>query len=118
MKRIYLRSPLLPQVGVSYWRQAYVWPAMDNVRLTFDYDLRYLPDYFLSDQQAYERLFLKPGLMVMEIKTDGHLPSWFRDVGQGLNLQQTRYSKYCSALGAKIGFSRIDQIRSKTVNDG
>lgn len=108
LKRIHLKTPLIPQVGVSYWRQAYIWPAYDNVRLTFDYDLRYLPEYFLSDQQAYERLFLSPGLMVMEVKTDGHLPIWFREVGKGLNLQQTRYSKYCSALGAKMGFSRVD----------
>ena len=107
LKRIHFSNPLSPQVGISYWRQAYVWPAFDNVRLTFDYDLRYLPQYFLEDQQAYERTFLSPGLMVMEVKTDGHLPTWFTELGKGLNLQQTRYSKYCSALGTKMGISRI-----------
>ena len=107
LKKIHFSNPLSPQVGISYWRQAYVWPAFDNVRLTFDYDLRYLPQYFLEDQQAYEKPFLNQGLMVMEVKTDGHLPTWFTELGKGLNLQQTRYSKYCSALGTKMGISRI-----------
>lgn len=91
------------KVIVYYHREAWVTAEDDNVRLTFDRELRTAR----YDGSLENRHWLKVPLqgVVLELKFDTRFPTWMRDLVQAFDLYRTSYPKYVhctSAAGAAL----------------
>jgi len=86
---------------VSYFREAYVSPASDQWRLTFDRRLRggvFEP----SEGLALPRKQTEPILdgVVLELKFTDRFPPWMRDLTRTFDLQRRSVAKYCHCVDA------------------
>lgn len=90
MKTLFLK----PVVLVDYIREAYTYPV-ENVRITFDMDLRsglYSTELWNMDTPLLN--VLEPGYFIMEVKFNRFLPSIFTKLLAGLSSEQISVSKY------------------------
>jgi hypothetical protein len=89
-----------PVVQIRYLRFAYDSGPEGLIRLTFDTDLccrfRLLP--LTPDDPDFELPLLDPGASIMEVKTIGPVPSWFRAIIGKYSLVPRGFSKYAAAL--------------------
>jgi len=103
------RRSLQPQVLVSYCREPYLGRFNKNFRVTFDYNIKAKTSRALLDT-SHSRDVLKDGV-VMEVKFNGKLPYYIKDIIERYNLERMAYSKYCHAaescyLLPDLNFSR------------
>ena len=85
---------LIPKVIVSYERLPYVYPV-GNVRITFDRGITSssaVEDFLSGTYRA--RPILPTGTTILEVKWDGILPAFIRDMLQIDTLQWCAFSKY------------------------
>tara|TARA_Y100000310_G_C20660206_1_gene804331 strand:- start:486 stop:1247 length:762 start_codon:yes stop_codon:yes gene_type:complete len=104
----YLRS-LEPKILVSYKRQPFIGRYNKNFRVTFDYDIRAKETKDLFDPDLDVQVLSEK--VVMEIKFNGILPYYIREIIDQYNLERIAYSKYCNAIEAcylldEINFSK------------
>jgi hypothetical protein len=89
-----------PVVQIRYHRYAYDSGQEGRIRITFDTGLycrfRLLP--LLPDDRDFELPLLEPGAAVMEVKTIGPVPYWFRTLVGEFHLIPRGFSKYTIAL--------------------
>lgn len=89
-----------PVVQIRYLRYAYDSGPEGLIRITFDTGLccrfRLLP--LQPDDQDFELPLLEPGASIMEVKTIGAVPSWFRSIIGKFGLVPRGFSKYTAAL--------------------
>lgn len=85
---------LRPKVIVTYERRPFVYPA-GNVRITFDGKLlsSNAVESFL-EKEAPQRLVLKTGDSILEVKWDELLPVYIKNIFQTGDLQWSSFSKY------------------------
>lgn len=89
-----------PVVQIRYFRFAYDSGPDGTIRITFDIDprCRFRRVPLISDDQDFELPLLPTGSSVMEVKTIGQVPYWFRDLVGEFNLIPSSFSKYSTAL--------------------
>ncbi len=92
------RRSLQPQILVSYCREPYLGRFNKNFRVTFDYNIKAKASRELLDT-SNSRDVLTDGV-VMEIKFNGQLPYYIREIVESYNLERSAYSKYCRAAEA------------------
>jgi hypothetical protein len=89
-----------PVVQIRYLRYAYDSGPEGLIRVTFDTGLccrfRLLP--LTPDDPDFELPLLEPGASIMEVKTIGPVPSWFRAIIGKFGLVPRGFSKYTAAL--------------------
>ena len=89
-----------PVVQIRYLRYAYDSGPEGLIRITFDTDLccrfRLLP--LTPDDPDFELPLVAPGASIMEVKTIGSVPSWFRTIIGKYGLIPRGFSKYTAAL--------------------
>jgi hypothetical protein len=89
-----------PVVQIRYLRYAYDSGPSGLIRITFDTGLccrfRLLP--LSPDDPDFELPLLEPGASIMEVKTIGSVPSWFRSIIGRFGLVPRGFSKYTAAL--------------------
>lgn len=93
-----LRRSLSPQILVRYRREPYLGRFNKNFRVTFDYDIRARESMDIFAGEC-DHSVLADGV-VMEIKFNGRLPRYIREIIEKYNLQRVAYSKYCKAAEA------------------
>jgi len=90
-----------PKAVVAYTRKVFV--AKENeIRITFDHHIRGSEvnfDIFSNDM--VENIIFDPFLVVMEVKFNGFLLSYIKDIINEVNASELAVSKYC--LGRTIG---------------
>jgi len=102
-----------PAAYVSYVREAYVSPASDHLRVTFDRQVSGSP--FAEARRtgaARRRSPVDFGGVVLEIKFMDRFPSWLRELVWAFNLQRRAASKYVHgveawASGRPAGFASL-----------
>jgi hypothetical protein len=89
-----------PVVQIRYHRHAYDSGPDGTIRITFDLDprCRFLLKPLEPDCPDFELPLLDPGMAVMEVKTIGPVPYWFRTLVGRHNLVPRSFSKYAAAL--------------------
>ena len=102
------RKSLEPKILVRYRREPYLGRFNQNFRVTFDYDLSAVEGNSLFASGS-ERSVLPDGV-IMEIKFNGRLPHYIREIIESYSLERTAYSKYCKA--AEVCFS-LGGIRAR-----
>jgi len=87
---------LKPRIIVTYMRKPLVGRGKNNLRITFDYDLRVarMPDVKLLT--AYRKIM--PNYLVLELKCDNIIPFKIHEIIQQYQLVRGSYSKYCYGI--------------------
>lgn len=89
-----------PVVQIRYHRYAFDSGPEGTIRITFDIDprcrFRLIP--LTPDDPDFELPLLEPGSAIMEVKTIGPVPYWFRNIIGEYNLVPRGFSKYAAAL--------------------
>lgn len=94
-----------PKMLTQYRRKAYFSKYDDYARITFDKDLKYMPesdfnlipDPKLMSNYDNELQFHDGTCVVLELKCPQRVPLWFLDLIKKFDLQRSGFSKYCSA---------------------
>lgn len=96
----YCRS-LGPQILVGYKREPYLGKYNKNFRVTFDYNIwaRESRELLGTESNQPNRNVLSGGV-IMEIKFNGRLPYYIREIIEQYNLERLPFSKYCRSLEA------------------
>ena len=88
---------LEPAVFLSYEREAFAERNGGDFRVTFDENIRYRQEELWLDSDEWGTAILKPGLVLMEVKTSGGLPLWMVQALSRQKIYKTSFSKYGSA---------------------
>jgi len=89
----YYQSPT-PKAYVAYERVAYFSEEDDNLRVTFDTDIRGRFVSLTLDCDAGCEEILPKGYCIMEIKTVGAMPAWMVETLSKLKIYPSSFSKY------------------------
>ena len=88
---------LRPAVFLSYERDAFHGTEDEDLRVTFDTEIRYRQDGLSLDSDTWGIPILPPGLVLMELKVAGGLPLWMAHVLSCQGVFKTSFSKYGAA---------------------
>jgi hypothetical protein len=89
-----------PVVQIRYHRYAYDSGVDGTIRITFDLDLRCRLNLkpMRPNCDDFDLPLIEPGAAIMEVKTIGSVPYWFRSlIGDG-NLTPRSFSKYARSI--------------------
>ncbi len=113
-----------PKVLTQYRRKAYVSQVDDYARLTFDVDLRCMPEnrYNLipmEDQMSScdpEVIFDPACSVILELKCyTSHVPLWMLDLIKYFNLRRRSFSKYMTGIFEVFQLFRYDNATRMTL---
>ena len=90
-----------PRAVISYTRKVFV--AKENeIRITFDHHIKGTEsDFDIFSENLVENSIFDPYLVVMEVKFNGFMLSYIKDIISEVNTSEMAISKYC--LGRQIG---------------
>ena len=81
-------------MALFYDRQAFFLPQDDDLRITFDYNLRARRTELDFDHETYGAYILPLEKYIMEVKVSTAYPLWLADTFSKLQLSRISYSKY------------------------
>ncbi|MDP4625673.1 MAG: polyphosphate polymerase domain-containing protein [Akkermansiaceae bacterium] len=89
-----------PAVQIRYLRYAYDSGPEGLIRITFDTELscRFRLIQLVPGDTDFELPLLEPGASIMEVKTIGPVPTWFRSIIGKYGLVPSGFSKYSASL--------------------
>ncbi len=89
-----------PVVQIRYDRFAYDSGPEGTIRITFDENVccRFDSRPLIPGDRDFDCLLLPPGESIMEVKTIGPVPYWFRQLVGELRLAPRGFSKYSTAI--------------------
>lgn len=88
---------LSPKVFLTYERDAFFGKDSSGFRVTFDENIFWRTTSLSLKAGVYGRNLLRPGQILMEIKTPGGIPLWMVEVLTHEKLHNTSFSKYGNA---------------------
>ena len=89
---------LKPEMIVSYDRKALHGIYDEELRITFDLNLRCRQDDLLLENGPYGENFIDPNLVVLEVKVNHSVPLWLTRILQDIACEQRSASKYCTSF--------------------
>ena len=94
-----------PKAVITYQRKAFV--AKENkIRITFDYNIKATEsNYDIFSDKLNENYILEPSMVVLEVKYNGFLLSYIKDMLSECNSSEISVSKYCLGRGFTKGFN-------------
>lgn len=106
------------QIEVRYERRAY---TNKDIRITIDDNLRFVRSNLISDENILavkctsgwvnilqlDHQLKNEGYMVMEVKHQGKVPGWVKDLIKNANAKEVKFSKYCAATTCVIETKQI-----------
>ncbi len=88
---------LAPVVFLSYDREAYFAKDDDQVRITFDRNIRYRTDRLSLSEEIGGEYLIDPEMVLMEVKTGAGMPLWLAHFLSDKKLFKASFSKYGAA---------------------
>lgn len=93
------KMKLHPIVLIVYEREAYFSKFTDELRITFDKNLRYMLFPYIQDfGNETQMKYILPSHFILEVKFSGGLPHWLHKIISELNLSRLALSKYTMCL--------------------
>jgi len=89
---------LKPEMIVSYDRHAFHGKYDDELRVTFDLNLRCRNDDLAVENGPQGENFIDSNLVVLEVKVNDSVPLWLTRILQDLKCEQRSASKFCTSL--------------------
>ena len=97
-----------PKVVIAYDRRAYAGKLEEDVRITFDTNIRYRMEDLSLHETGQEEKMLEEGQVLMEIKAMNRYPLWLSEALTELHLTRTSFSKY------GVIYTRLQQKAKQT----
>ena len=91
---MFRRLELVPKVMVIYDRIAFYDPNNEGFRITFDFNIIYRTTNLDIKEEPIGDLIDPELHVLMEVKYENELPSWFIDLQNELALESQGFSKY------------------------
>ena len=89
----------LPKMTIVYQRCALTCAFGSDLRITFDYNIRYgNEDLFFRDLLLSDKMLKRYDVVIMEIKLSNYMPNFLRNLLQYYELSPETFSKYCEAV--------------------
>lgn len=88
---------LSPKMIVSYDRHAMHGTEDENLRITFDFNLRCRKEDLQLEHGTYGKHFIDPNLVIVEVKVDHSVPLWLARSLQKIHCEQRSASKFCTS---------------------
>lgn len=88
------RYRVKPAVFLAYDRLAFFGKEDQELRVTFDLNIRARTGQPDLEKDGFDRLLLEPGQLVMEVKIPGAMPVWMSRLFSELAIFPVSYSKY------------------------
>ena len=88
---------LVPTLVVAYERQAFFAIEDDDIRITFDKNVRRRKEDFRLENGSHGDLILNPELFILEVKLNGTLPLWLARILNEHMCVKRRFSKYSNS---------------------
>lgn len=88
---------LRPTVFISYERDSFRGAEDENLRVTFDRDIRYREEKLTLDSETWGIPIMGPGWTLMELKVAGGVPLWMARALSEQGIYRTSFSKYGAA---------------------
>ncbi|MEE0913196.1 MAG: VTC domain-containing protein [Ruminococcus sp.] len=88
---------LKPKMFIAYDRCAYFGKEDENLRITFDMNLRYRTDDLSLSSGSHGHSIIDESLCIMEIKALKAMPMWLCDILNELRIYPSSFSKYGTA---------------------
>lgn len=101
---------LLPQVFLSYQRDAYRSPD-SQLRITFDWHIRYRTQELTLDSEPWGTELLAQDRVLMELKLQDAMPLWLARLLSQLEITKTSFSKYGTAYRQLCAAHREGALR-------
>jgi len=92
-----------PKIVISYSRKALTGIYDNDLRITFDTNLKYRNFDLRVEAGTHGKYFMPPYIVVLEIKVKDYVPEWLSKVVSRHEFSIQRVSKYC--LGVQSQFS-------------
>lgn len=89
---------LEPKVVVSYDRQAFHGIHEEDLRVTFDYNLKCRSDDLNIEHGPHGTNFIDEDLVVMEVKMSSSIPLWLTKILSKHGLRSEGVSKFCTSI--------------------
>lgn len=88
-----------PAIQLRYDRKALMTPD-GQLRITFDTGLRCRSNLLdlEPDDQRFEDYIIPPEKSILEVKSIGPVPFWFREYASEIKLVRRSFSKFCTAM--------------------
>ena len=86
-----------PKLFLSYQREAYYHRNGEDLRITFDEDIRFRQDRLSLTEAPGGTSLLEDGQILMEIKTSGGIPLWLTEFLSREKIYKASFSKYGTA---------------------
>ncbi len=109
---------LMPKVYIAYDRLAYFEKGNDDLRISFDTNIRTRRDNVALEAGDYGERLLEEGMWIMEIKTSFAKPVWLCDMLAELDLKDSSFSKYGTEYKHMLAQSREKKIYIPAVRTG
>lgn len=93
---------LKPKYFIAYDRLSYKGKNDDNLRITFDSNLRSRCEDLSLEYGDYGKLYFSKETYIMEIKTLGAMPLWLVRTLSNLNIKPVSFSKYGKIYSKKM----------------
>lgn len=87
-------SQLNPKCLINYQRDSYACLDDENLRITFDYDIRFTLDDLVLTNRNYQGKLLDDDKVILEIKMLHNMPLWLSATLDRYQLYPASYSKY------------------------
>ncbi|WP_088032429.1 polyphosphate polymerase domain-containing protein [Evansella clarkii] len=89
---------LMPDNIVSYDRQAFSGIEDEDLRVTFDYNLRCRKDDLRIENGPHGIHFVDPELVILEVKVNFSVPLWLSQLLVELGCEKKSVSKFCTTV--------------------
>lgn len=91
---------LKPQILVEYEREAYIGIDVPRMRVTFDRNVRAASCSHAMLYPEFTRWVeaIREDIIILELKFDGSMPRFLREIVKELNLSHEPISKYCAGV--------------------
>jgi hypothetical protein len=108
--RLMQQNKAVPKTHVSYLREAWVSPADNSVRVTFDREVRIQPQFRPILNTAMDQFVMPWGqLVILELKFTGRFPNWFFEMVRVFHVMQCGVAKYAEGV-AVLGDDRLNPL--------
>ena len=93
------RRKFEPAIQLRYDRRALMTPD-GQLRITFDTKLMCRSELLPlePDDQRFSEYIIPPNQSILEVKSIGPVPFWFREYGGEIGLMRESFSKFCTAM--------------------
>ena len=88
-----------PKSHVAYYREAYLSPGSNAVRVTLDRNIRCEPEHDVKlEPEIKNPIYPFGNHVVLELKFTGRFPDWFKELVHSFGLTQCAASKYVDGI--------------------